>query len=96
MVERKLRKISLKENWFRNKNSNPTPRCSTLAVEPQTAWGFGGKRRQPVQNTVVIKRRTVRLSSPVFIPATQNSYLLQKMKAEEDRMGDITGWKLNW
>ena len=96
LVERKLRKISLKENWFRNKNSNPTPRCSTLAVEPQTAWGFGGKRRQPVQNTVVIKRRTVRLSSPVFIPATQNSYLLQKMKAEEDRMGDITGWKLNW
>ena len=49
-----------------------------------------------MQNTVVIKRRTVRLSSPVFIPATKNSYLLQKMKAEEDRMGDITGWKLNW
>ena len=46
-----------------------------------------------MQNTVVIKRRTVRLSAPVFIPATKNSYLLQKMKAEEDRMGDITGWK---
>ena len=70
--ERKLRKISLKENWFRKKSSNPTP---TL-VEPQTAWGFGGKRRQPVQNTTVIKKRTVRLSAPVFIPATKNSYLL--------------------
>ena len=38
-------------------------------------------------------KKTVRLSAPVFIPATKNSYLLQKMKAEEDRMGNITWWK---
>ena len=36
LVERKLGTISLKENWFRKKSSNPTP---TL-VEPQTAGGL--------------------------------------------------------
>ena len=40
LVERKLRKISLKENWFRKKGSTPTP-----TMEPQKLQGFGGRRR---------------------------------------------------
>ena len=63
-----------------------------MAVAPWSAQGVGGKMRQPVQNNGGIARRTVRLSEPEFIPITKNSYLLQKMKEQEDRMGDITGW----
>ena len=65
LVERKLR------NWFRKKSSNPTP-----TMEPKKAQGFGGRRRQPVQNIAVTRKKTVRLSAPVFIPATKNIYLL--------------------
>ena len=83
LVERKLRKVSLKENWFRKKGSNPTP-----TMEPQKAQGFGGKRRQPVQNIEVTRKKTVRLSAPVFIPATKNSYLLQKIRLR--RIGWVT------
>ena len=59
-----MRKISLKENWFRKKGSTPTP-----SLEPQKVQGFGGKRRQPVQNIGVTRKESVRLSAPVFIPA---------------------------
>merc|ERR1712215_569228 len=57
LVERKLRKISLKENWFRKKGTHPTP-----SLEPQKAEGFGGGKRQPVHKFGVTRKESVRLS----------------------------------
>ena len=37
--------------------------------------------------------KEIRTSSPLFVPASLNGKLNNKMKAEEERMGLITGWK---
>ena len=50
-------------------------------------------RRQPVQNKDKTTKKPVRLSAPVFIPATKGGLLLRKLQEEENKMGEITGCK---
>ena len=60
---------------------------------PRETVGREEVRRQPVQNKNMTTKKPVRLSAPVFIPATKDGLLLRKLQEEENKMGEITGWK---
>ena len=38
-------------------------------------------------------KKPIRVSTPLFIPATSGSVLAKRMKAEEEKMADIVVWK---
>ena len=37
--------------------------------------------------------KDVRVSSPLFIPASKGGQLASKLKEEDNKLGEITGWK---
>ena len=38
-------------------------------------------------------KKPLRLSAPVFVPATKDALLLKNMQEEENKVGEIAGWK---
>ena len=55
----------------------------------------GGPSTGLPRGTLTTKKskKPVRLSAPVFVPATKDALLLKNMQEEENKVGEITGWK---
>ena len=57
----------------------------------------GGWRSKSVADKKQIKLVTgskeVRIASPLFVPATKDGVLASRLKLEEEKLGNLVGWK---
>ena len=53
----------------------------------------GEKRPEKEPKKDLIKTKEVRVASPLFVPATKDSILASRLKLEEEKLGQLVGWK---
>ena len=71
---------------------SPRGGLSTGLPRETTVSPRGGPSTRLPRETMTTKK-PVRLSAPVFVPATKDALLLRNMQEEENKMGEITDWK---
>ena len=81
-------------DWFRRKKDVPEESKETSGREKSKMYNGGsGKPTSPGNSSLksIHQERTVRIASPLFIPPTKDSILLNKLKAEDEKIGDLVG-----
>ena len=91
-LERRLAKVVGRDRWFR-KSSESTGSTGEQAEGEDRVGGGSGRKRSQRENERGKPETRLRVAAPLFVPATADGSLAENLRREEEKLGEVTGWK---
>ena len=100
-LERRFTKITGKSNWFRMPGKSKDDCSRNGGAKKDSCAKTGGwmstskpkPERKMYERKEEIRRKEIRIAAPLFVPATRDGILAIRMKLEEEKLGNLVGWK---
>ena len=88
--QRRVNKFCGKTKWFRKQGSNQQDQVEVTT--PRSGGGTIGPNRSKLRKSASATTEP-RVACPLFVPASKDGCLVRRLKEEETKLAEVTGWK---